>query len=164
MTTSILKEQNMKTKKHFIAMALIAIITVAIIGCKQDVPADTPKVQPDASRTLSFGTPACTVTITSNDLFTTAEWNTLCDKAVAAIERGYTASGLGAKTNIETYFTSNNVSVVLSKSAIYDVETKSDVPKTIYFKANASVIDGITDANLSTVLAALRSSASYPTS
>jgi hypothetical protein len=146
-----------------IAMAIIAIV-IAIIGCKQDdSPADTPKVQPDTPRTFTLGTTACKVTITSNDLFTTAEWNTLCDKVVSAIGRGYGASTEAAKTGLEAYLTSNNVSVVLSKSATYDAETKSDVPKTIYFKANGSAIDGISEANLITALNALRGGVSYST-
>jgi hypothetical protein len=158
----------MKTRKQFIGMAFVAILVLAfaIIGCKQDVPtadADTPKIQPATPRTFTLGTTACKVTITSNDLFTTAEWNTLCDKVVSAIGRGYGASTEAAKNGLEAYLTSNNVSVVLSKSATYDAETKSDVPKTIFFKANGSAIDGISEANLITALNALRGGSSYST-
>jgi hypothetical protein len=163
----MIKEFSMKNASKQISIIAIAIIAIGIIAgitaCNNDNPAgEQPKVQPDTPRTLAFGTDL-KVTIKSEDKFTDAEWTTLCDKAVAAIERGYGTSTDAAKVNIETYFTNNNVSVVLSKSATYDVETKSDVPKTIYFKANASVIDGITDANLTTALAALRGGGSYPT-
>jgi hypothetical protein len=154
----------MKTRNHFIVMAIVAIVTIAItiIGCKQDVspPADSPRVQ-DTPRTLSFGSPACTVTIKSTDSFTTAEWTALCNKVVAAIERGYVASTDAAKTGAVTYFTNNIVSVVLSKSATFDVEVKDSVPRTIYFKANGSSIDGIPDTNLMTLLTVSRVNGSY---
>ena len=154
----------MKTRKHFFGMAIAIIaLAIAIIGCKHDESAEVKP--PDTPRALSFGTPACTVTITSNDKFTADEWNTLCDKVVAAIGRGYGASTGAAKTNIANYFTNNTVSVALIKSATYDCEVKSEAPRTMYFKANGSAIDGIPDANLVTILAALRGSGStsYPT-
>jgi len=52
---------------------------------------EKPQKQPDTLRTLSFGTAEkpSTVTITSDDQFTADEWKTLCDKVVAAVERGY---------------------------------------------------------------------------
>ena len=147
----------MKTKL-FIVMA-IAIIALAIIGCKQDTPladtplADTPRVQPDTPRNLSFGTPARTVTIKSDDQFTAAEWKTLCDKVVAAIERGYNAlPNEGAKNSVSSYFANHTVSVVLLKSATYDVELKNSAPNIMYFKANTSTIDGLSGGNLNTIL------------
>jgi hypothetical protein len=75
--------------------------------------------------------------------FTAAEWKTLCDKVVAAIERGYDKANVVAKTVIANYFTNNTVSAVLLKSATYDVEVKNTVPNTMYFKADSSTIDGI---------------------
>jgi hypothetical protein len=145
----------MKNANKFVGLIAIAIIAIAIIGCKQDdSPADTPKVQPATPRTLSFGT-NCKVTITSTDTFTTAEWNTLCDKVVSAIGRGYGSGGSAMKSNIEIYFMNNNVSVVLSKSATYDCEVKSGEVSIMYLKANASTIDGLIGENLLAVIMAM---------
>jgi outer membrane lipoprotein SlyB len=161
----------MKTRKQLFGLIAMAIIAIAIIalplaGCKEDEPdpqpQEYPQKQPDTPRTLSFGTPACTVTIKSNDLFTTAEWKTLCDKVVAAIGRGYDEAATPTKTNIATYFANNTVSAVLLKSATYDVEVKSTVPNTMYLKANASTIDGISDDDMLSVITAMRLGSSYP--
>jgi hypothetical protein len=45
-----------------------------------------PHVPTDATKPLTFGTVEnlCSVTVTSEETFTTAEWNTLVDKVVAA--------------------------------------------------------------------------------
>ena len=152
----------MKTRNKFIAMALIAIMGIAFIGCggNDDSPQEKPKQQPDTPRSLSFGTPEtpvkCTITIKSDDQFTVNEWKTLCDKVVAAVERGYNAFGVLAKNGITTYFTNNTVSALLLKSATYDCEVKSTVPYTMYFKANASAIDGITGDNMAKIFNTLR--------
>jgi len=138
-------------KKNLWIIALVAIITIAIIGCKDEPEVEQPQKQPDTPRSLSFGTAEtpveCTVTIKSDDQFTATEWKTLCDKVVAAIMRGYNSAGGMAKGGITTYFTNNTVSAVLSKSATYDVEVKNTVPNTMYFKANGSTIDGISGDN-----------------
>ena len=139
----------MKTKL-FSTMAIVAIIATAIIalplaGCKDEPEQqEQPQKQPDTPRALTFGG---SITITSDDQFTASEWKTLCDKVVAAIERGYNAAGGMAKGGIATHFTNNTVSAVLLKSATYDAEVKNTVPNTVYFKANASTIDGITGDN-----------------
>jgi hypothetical protein len=122
---------------------------------------EQPQVQTDTLRTLSFGTPTCSVTIKSDDKFTNAEWTTLCDKAVAAIERGYGTAPGAAKTLIETYFNSNTLSIVLSKSATLDCEVKSSVPNTMYLKADGSTIDGISDPNIRSAISATRTGISY---
>jgi len=154
----------MKTKNKFIAMALIAIMGIAFIGCggNDDSSQEKPKKHPDTPRTLSFGTD-CKVTIKSNDLFLTAEWTALCNSVVAAIERGYNSQGEGGKIGTENYFTGHTVTVDLLKSATKDFEVKDSVPGTIYFKANGSSIDGIPNEELSYVLLALSGVASYPT-
>jgi len=99
-------------------------------------PADTP-------RTLTFGTD-CKVTIKSNDQFTAAEWTALCDKVVAAIERGYNKSDVDVATNkavFEMAFDpSTNVQITLLKSATYDCEVKkpsNTVAYPIYLKTSA---------------------------
>jgi hypothetical protein len=114
-------------------MALIAIITLTIIGCKQDVPADTPKVQPDTPRALSFGT-NCKVTITSADTFTIAEWNMLCDKVVSAINGKYSS----APGTFPTIFASNqNAKIILGKNFTYDWEVKDGEFRTAYIKTTS---------------------------
>jgi hypothetical protein len=172
---------NAKRRSLLTVMAITAILIIALAVTACPNPAggskggssggttggsggSTAKVQADTPKNLSFGTPACTVTIKSTDTFTTSEWNTLCNKAVAAIGRGYDAApGDAAKTNIGTYFTNNTVSVVLSKSATLDCEVKASVPNTIYFKANGSTIEGISNSDLYAAINALRGSWSYPT-
>jgi len=124
----------MKTRNHFIVMAIVAIVTlvITIIGCKQDVPADTPKVQPATPRTFTLGTIDYKVTITSNDLFTTAEWNTLCDKVVAAIEAGYTT---GDQSNFtEVFASAKNSKIVLGNNFTYNWEVKAGEFDTAYIK------------------------------
>ena len=155
-TTTNKGATSMKTRNQFFGLIAIAIMAIAIIGCKQDAsPTPTPqeqaKVQPDTPRTLAFGTD-CKVTITSTDIFTDAEWTTLCDKVVAAIERGYKSFNIMAQQAWATYLANYTVSAVLLKSATYDAEVKSTVPKTMYFKANASAIDGLTADNMVGIL------------
>ena len=105
-------------------------VTIAIGKMKDNTAdSDMAQVQPDTPRTLTFGTEEgpFTVTIKSADQFTAAEWKTLCDKIVAAIERGFGAApSVGIKASIENYFKNNTISVVLLKSATLDCEVKSD--------------------------------------
>jgi hypothetical protein len=165
----------MKTRNQLLGLIAMAIIALAIIalplaGCKEDEPdppppQEYPQKQPDTPRTLSFGLEyPCTVTIKSDDQFTAAEWKTLCDKVVAAIERGYnSAPNQGAKTSIGSHFAKYTVSAVLLKSATYDVELKSTVPNTMYFKANGSAMDGISGNDLLSALTNLLGSGSWYT-
>jgi len=113
----------MKTKQIGFIAILAVIATMAIIACKED---ETPQKQPDTERTLSFGTD-CKVTIKSDDKFTTDEWKTLCDKVVAAIEKGYNKTGLNSSQNNATFKTvfKYNIPVSLLKSATYDCEVKA---------------------------------------
>jgi hypothetical protein len=78
----------MRTRKHFIAMAFIAIITLAIIGCKQDEP---PPPQPQSYGTLPNG-----VGIYKGEGVTDAEMTT----AVQAAIDGYNAAVAAGKNPI----------------------------------------------------------------
>jgi hypothetical protein len=75
MATSILKEQTMKTK--FLGIIAIAIIGIAIIGCKEDEP--EPQPQPVAqSKTITIAEgKTVTVNYTALPGTTPAWWNTL---------------------------------------------------------------------------------------
>jgi hypothetical protein len=129
-------------ERTFLArMALIAIITIALISCSDGggynspppPPQEQPQKKPDTTRTLSFGT-NCKVTIKSDDLFLTAEWDTLCDKVVAAIERGYGV----AITGFTTVFASDqNAKVVLGNNFTYNWEIKTGETRTVYIKTTS---------------------------
>jgi len=89
---------------------------------------ETQKTKPeDTPRDLSFGT-NLKVTIKSDEQFTTAEWNTLCDDVVAAIMRGYNSDYMPDTNKIvfELEFEGNEflapISITLLKSATYDCE------------------------------------------
>ena len=95
----------------------------------------------DTPRTLSFGTAEnpCTVTIKSDDQFTADEWTTLCDKVVAAIERGYEKSGAGFNA---VFASSQNAKMVLGKEFTYNWEVKDGEFKTVYLKiASIDTVD-----------------------
>jgi hypothetical protein len=134
----------MKTKKRFhqTAMALLAIITFALIACGDNA-GETPTARSAGTeKPLSFGT-NCKVTIKSDDKFTDAEWTAACNKVVDAIMRGYnkyaSTGGLpdiGNKNIFENIF-ADNISVVLSSSATYNCEVKSGNYTTIYLKTSA---------------------------
>jgi len=159
-------------KVPLLIIALVAVIGLSFAGCDtgggsfSPSAGEQPQKQPDTPRTLSFGTPACKVTIKSADQFTAAEWKTLCDKVVAAIKRGYGAApSAGVKAGIENFFMNNTVSVVLLKSATLDCEVKSDETGIMYLKANGSTIDGISASNLlDAIFAIMGTGESYPTS
>jgi alpha-L-arabinofuranosidase len=131
----MLKKKQKKTKK--LTLLAVIILTLIAIGCKE---ADTAAVQPATEKALSFGT-NCKVTIKSDEAFTAAEWNTLCNKVVAAIEgtRGYNKSGISSmdKTAFEDVFGNRSISVILSSSATYNCEVKSGNYTTIYLKTSA---------------------------
>jgi len=133
----------MKNANKFVGLIAMAIIAIAVIGCKQDepAPADTPKVQPATPRTFTLGTTDCKVTIKSDDLFTTAEWNTLCDKVVSAIKARYETTG--AQANFEDVLLSaKNSKIVLGNNFTYNWETKSGESDTAYIKtASIGTVD-----------------------
>jgi hypothetical protein len=108
------------------------------------VPGTTPEIQAPVTKDLSFGT-GCKVTIKSDEKFLEADWNALCAKAVAAVERGHgAASSNAAKNEISAYFKDYTVVIVLSGAAdAKKCEVKGDVTNTIYLKADAAIIDGI---------------------
>jgi hypothetical protein len=95
----------------------------------------------DTPRTLTFGTD-CKVTIKSDDQFTSDEWDTLCDKVVEAIMRGYNKDMGGILPNVsnknrfEAIFT-GDILIVLLKAATYDIEIKTAGDKVIYIKTSA---------------------------
>jgi hypothetical protein len=168
-------EKNMKNANKLfglIAIAIIAIIALPLASCK-DEPTDgteeQPQKQPDTPRILSFGTAEnpCTVTIKSDDSFTADEWKTLCDKVVAAIERGYDNMFAFAQPDTVTYFANNTVTLILLKSATYDIKVESGDPKPniVYFKANASAIDEIPANVMTSAINSIRGSGGfyYPT-
>jgi hypothetical protein len=148
----------MKNANKFVGLIAMAIIATAIIGCKQDVPAvDTPKVQPATPRTFMLGITDCKVTIKSVDTFTTAEWNTLCDKVVSAIDREY-------KKVLETIdqirfegVFATNISINLSTSASNDCKVNAGDNTNIYLKISA-----ISTVNLQPVVVALANKTAYP--
>jgi hypothetical protein len=97
----------------------------------------TAKVQADKTMNLSFGT-NCKVIISSIEKFTTAEWNTFCNKVVTAIENGYeNNTGVNA-LRFEARFTgSENTAIkILSNSVTYNCEVKAG-DNTIYLKMSA---------------------------
>jgi len=137
-------------KKNLWIIALVAIITIGIIGCKEDEPVEQPKVQPDTTRSLSFAGGHSSndgpwnVTIKSDEKFTTTEWETLVGKVIAAILRGYnkyTDSGYYEYSNKGvfegTFATNKNISIVLLESTTIDCEVKSDNYRKMYLKISA---------------------------
>jgi hypothetical protein len=69
-------------------------ITAAVTSMHGDKPT-IDGIRP-ATKPLTFGTTEnpCSVTVTSEETFTTAEWNTLVDKVVAALESNYDRESL----------------------------------------------------------------------
>jgi hypothetical protein len=116
---------------------------------------EAPKVQPDTTKPLSFGTVEnpCSVTVKSGEKFTDTEWDTLVGKVIVAIIRGYNkdmsyldngSPGFGNASNKGIFaglFADDNIygsiSIVLSNSAIYNCEVKSNDYNTMYLKINA---------------------------
>jgi hypothetical protein len=165
----------MKTRNKIAAikMAIMLCIVATLISCSDGggnssppppPPPEQPQKQPDTTKALSFGT-NCKVTIKSDDLFLTAEWTTLCDKVVAAFGRGYNAApNDAAKNSVATFFSNNSISIVLLKSAAYDCEVKGNDHRTMYLKANASVIDSISGINMLSAIGTMMNAddGSYP--
>jgi len=126
----------MKTRNQFFGLIAIAIIATAIIGCGDGGGGNSsPQKQPDTTRTLSFGTD-CKVTIKSDDLFLTAEWTALCDKVVAAIERGYNGDTSPFNEAEFKRIFASNISIVLLKTTTYKCEVKSGNYTTILLKTS----------------------------
>jgi len=130
------KESTFSTKWNFVTDTVTSDISLY---------AQWAFVQPDTTMPLAFTNDGslCTVTITSDEKFTSNEWSTLCLKVVAAIMRGYNkdmGGGFYDASNMsffENLFSLVNVTVVLSKTATYDVEVKSGVYDTLYLKISA---------------------------
>jgi hypothetical protein len=150
----------MKTRNKMAAvnMAIMLCIGAALISCSDggdnSSSQEKPQKKPDTTRTLSFGT-GCKVTIKSDDLFLTAEWTALCNKVVTAVERGYNSAPSFTHETFTNHFTNNTVSVVLLKTATYDVEVKDGEANIMYLKANGSIIDGISGDDIFSAMNAL---------
>jgi hypothetical protein len=130
----------MKTKNKLIitAMALVAIITISLMAtaCK-DGDEEEPTVRSSGTeRPLTFGT-GCKVTIKSDDKFTDDDWNTLCNKVVDAIMRGYSGLGTSEKNDIVTMFASGQAKVVLENDLGNSWEVKSGEIKTMHIKTGS---------------------------
>jgi hypothetical protein len=98
------------------------------------------------TKPLTFGTAEnpCSVTVISEETFTTAEWNTLVDKVVAAIMRGYNKDmgddfeNAFKNSNFKGVFSlANNAQIILSSSATYNCEVKSGEDTKLYLKTSA---------------------------
>jgi hypothetical protein len=134
---------------NLLSNSRLIIFTIALASCSNGStggskpPAtETPTARSSGTeKKLSFGT-NCKVTIKSDDKFTNAEWNTLCDKVVAAIMRGYNKNmgsdplNLSNKGKVESVF-AGNITIDLSSSAAYNCEVKSGNYTTIYLKTSA---------------------------
>jgi hypothetical protein len=134
-------DYSMKNWKQRTVIGIFAIITIAFtfIACKDDPPKDDSKVQPDTTKSLIFiAAPEYfsgpwSVTVKSDEKFTTDEWNTLVDKVVTAIEDKYIDS-----CGFEIVFASDqNTKVVLGNSFDYNWEVKTAEYRTIYVKTTS---------------------------
>ena len=104
---------------------------------------ETKKKPDDTQRSLSFPTTenpnnAFTVTISSNDQFTAAEWTTLCDDFKSAIETAY-GNGVGAiKNRFRSGFgQEGGVTTVLEKNPTDYTNYKVGADfKTLYLNVN----------------------------
>jgi hypothetical protein len=142
-----LRRNNMTNKSRLVLQTTLIIITLtlALTGCGNgSTGTDSPAAAENrtvrssgTTKTLSLGTD-CNVTVKSADKFTDAEWNTLCGKVSAAIEKEYgRCSDDVTKQKFECMFASEeNTTVVLSKSASCKCEVKAG-DNTIYLNTNA---------------------------
>jgi hypothetical protein len=103
-------------------------------------------VQLDKTIYLDFGD-ECKVTIKSSEKFSNPEWNTLVDKVISAIRRGYNKD-IGEFSNLNKIvfgleFANNHsfglISIVLLSSTTHDCEIKTAGDRIIYLKI--SVLD-----------------------
>jgi hypothetical protein len=133
-------------KPLFLLLPALIIFTIALASCSNG---STGGSKPPATETptarsagtekaLSFGT-NCKVTIKSDDKFTNAEWDALCNKVVAKIESEYVRGNDAiSKLKFDGMFApARNAVIVLSSSAAYKCEVKSGNYTTIYLKTSA---------------------------
>ncbi|MDR2716792.1 MAG: hypothetical protein LBB89_01825 [Treponema sp.] len=121
-------------------VCIFLLLILALTACPTDSGDSTekPKVKPPATKSLSFGTD-CKVTIKSDDKFTTAEWNTLCNKVIAALNAAYTAAPPPSKTQFGNVFGGNGVTIVLVDSLADDKswEVRVGEFRTLYLKTSS---------------------------
>jgi len=111
----------------------------------------TPQVPQPTPQTLSFGTPACIVTISSPDKYTTAEWTALVGEVAAALEAAYSAGGGAVKGRFGTVFgASANGKIVLVNDLSNNWEVRTGELDTIYLKTSS-----IGTANYASAVAAM---------
>jgi hypothetical protein len=143
-----MKTSKLSTISGMFALALI--VTLALTACPADTNSggETPTARSAGTeKPLTFGT-GCKVTIKSDDKFTDAEWNTLCDKVAAMIKRGYDNASTVGKIYIEGQFVASNTKmVILGNSFSYNWETKASEPGVLYVKTTSidSIVIGNTD-------------------
>jgi hypothetical protein len=113
---------------------LVVIITLSLIACGGSA-GETPTARSAGTeKALSFGT-NCKVTIKSDDKFTDAEWNTLCDKVAAMIKKVHDAANALGKTNVEAAFAADNTKmVILVNNLAHNWETKASESGVLYVK------------------------------
>jgi hypothetical protein len=126
----------MKTRKLFIVMAIIAIIAIVVIGCKQDEPADTPKDQ-TATITNLFGEG---FTATVKGTLTDTEWNGVADKIKTALNDEYS---LGWQSSFEAVFGQpGGVTIIVEKNPAYANYSTTNGGNTM--KINFAVVNNAT--------------------
>jgi len=130
----------MKTNNKLTLMAILAIITIAlaITNCKEDPPPEEPYIPQPTQKTLSFGTPACSVTISTPDKYTTAEWTALVGEVAAALEAAYSAGSAGSKDRFETVFgVDAGGKIVVMNNLSGNWEVKDGEFDTLYLKTSS---------------------------
>jgi hypothetical protein len=129
-------------KPFFLLLPALIIFTIALASCSNGSTGgskppvtETPTARSSGTeKALSFGT-NCKVTIKSDDKFTNAEWNTLCDKVATMIKRGYDAASAGGKSALEIALGAGNVkAVILVNNLAHNWETKASEPGVLYIK------------------------------
>jgi len=109
----------------------------------------------ETTKSLTFGT-GCAVTVKSDDQFTADQWASLCNDVVTAIMRGYnTAPSEVVKNAVASFFSNNSISISLLKSATYNIEVKSDDHRTMYLKADNSIINSINGTDMLLAIGAM---------
>jgi hypothetical protein len=108
-----------------------------------------------ATKPLTFGTTEnpCSVTVTSEETFTTTEWNTLVDKVVAAIETAYTKE-TGTGKGLMRKLIGEGVTIVLEKNptGYPNYKVGGETLRTLYLN-----VDSIETAAYGTAIRAMNS-------
>jgi len=128
-----------KTNKHgLIAILAIITLTLATTNCKEDPPPDDPHVPQPTQKTLSFGDPACIVTISSPDEYTNAAWTALVGEVAAALEAAYDGGNGAAKSRFEGVFGADaNGKIVFVNNLSNNWEVRAGEFDTLYLKTSS---------------------------